>query len=155
MLAHSMVLQAKNGESSISTVWNELWPAYEGFLNVLETEAQVGQHPTIISLASTSVADLLPYLHSLKTSLSLDTSTHVAILNRLRMLNHGDSSSGKITRAVRAISEPQPEVEGKILLDQIAKELVAAEKIRIAESKRDSPKVVGDKFKKEGRLLTT
>jgi hypothetical protein len=45
MLAHSMVLPAKNGEGSVSTVWNELWPAYEGFLNVLETEAQVGQYP--------------------------------------------------------------------------------------------------------------
>lgn len=64
-------------------------------------------------------------------------------------------SSVQITRAIRAISEPQPEIGVKILLDQIAKELVAAEKIRIAEGKRDSPKVVGDKVKKEGKLLTT
>jgi hypothetical protein len=135
MLAHSMAILAKNGEGSVSKVWNELWPLYEGFLNVLETEAQVGQYPTLISLASTSVADLLIYLYSLKTSLSLDTSAHVAILNRLRMLNHGDSSSGKIIRAIRTMSEPQPVIEAKILLDQIAKEFVAAEKIRIAESK--------------------
>jgi hypothetical protein len=33
------------------------------------------------------------------------------------------------------MSEPQPEIGAEILLDQIAKELVATEKIRIVESK--------------------
>jgi hypothetical protein len=45
MLAHSMVILAKNGEGSVSKVWNALWLEYEGFFNALENEAQVGQHP--------------------------------------------------------------------------------------------------------------
>ena len=32
------------------------------------------------------------YMRSLHSPLAMDTSTHVAILNRLRVLNSGDSS---------------------------------------------------------------
>ncbi|KAF9482782.1 hypothetical protein BDN70DRAFT_800871 [Pholiota conissans] len=95
MLGHSISTIIHNGETVVTGIWNQLWPPFEGLLNVLETEARVGLNPAVISLASTSVADLLLYLRSLSTSLSLDTSAHIAILNRLRILNHGESSLNK------------------------------------------------------------
>lgn len=52
---------------------------------------------TLISLASTSTAELLIFIHSLKNALALDTCGHIAILNRLRALNRGDSSSAKVS----------------------------------------------------------
>lgn len=45
MLAHSISMSTHNGETSVAGVWNELWPAYEGFLDVLDTEARVGAYP--------------------------------------------------------------------------------------------------------------
>jgi len=45
MLANSMSTVVPGGESLVASMWNELWAAYEGFLDVLETEAQVGQYP--------------------------------------------------------------------------------------------------------------
>ena len=45
MLAHSISMSTHNGETSVAGVWNELWPAYESFLDVLDTEARVGAYP--------------------------------------------------------------------------------------------------------------
>lgn len=55
---------------------------------------------------------------------------------------------------MKSLSEPPSEVVKFSFLDQIAKELVAAEKIRIAESKRigDYGRFIGgDRSRKEGR----
>lgn len=60
MLAHSVSASTHNGESSLAGVWNELWPAYESFLNILDTEARVGLYP-----ASTH------YIHSAGSSLTV------------------------------------------------------------------------------------
>ena len=38
-------MSTHNGETSVAGVWNELWPAYESFLDVLDTEARVGAYP--------------------------------------------------------------------------------------------------------------
>lgn len=43
-----LMLSASNSQSipgGAGLVWNELWFAYEGFLDVLDTEAQVGLYP--------------------------------------------------------------------------------------------------------------
>jgi hypothetical protein len=45
MLANSMPGLIQSNEAVINAVWNELWPPYEGFLNVLEGEARVGLYP--------------------------------------------------------------------------------------------------------------
>lgn len=45
MLANSICKFDQSGESVVSGVWNELWPPYEGFLKVLETEAPLGLYP--------------------------------------------------------------------------------------------------------------
>ena len=114
MLANSMSTVVPGGESLVASMWNELWAAYEGFLDVLEMEAQVGQYPvrynpcrccsvltmlywqTLIALASTSIADVLMYMRSVKTSLALETSSHITILNRLKTMVHSDASSSKV-----------------------------------------------------------
>ncbi|KAF9533011.1 hypothetical protein CPB83DRAFT_806739 [Crepidotus variabilis] len=141
------------GETIIAAIWNELWASYESFLDVVETEAQVGLYPTLISLAATSVADLLMYLRSLRSSAALDVSSHLAILARMKAITRADSSATKIVRAMRSLSEPPPEVPANVALDQIAKELVAAEKIRVMESKKtgDHRIMGGDRSRREGR----
>lgn len=45
VIADFMCKLTKGGETLVATVWNELWAAYEGFLDVLETEAQAGLYP--------------------------------------------------------------------------------------------------------------
>ncbi|PPQ66076.1 hypothetical protein CVT26_010818 [Gymnopilus dilepis] len=156
-LVNTLSRQCSGGEDLVMSVWNELWPAYEGFLNVLETEAQAELHPqTLVSLVSTSVADLFLFIHSLKTPLALGTSFHILILHRLQLLNRGDTSSSKLSRAIRIINETPPEIASSaILMDQLAKELIAAEKIRLIESKRDNGRITGDsRYRKEGKLPT-
>uniref|UniRef100_A0A8H8CNC3 Phorbol-ester/DAG-type domain-containing protein n=1 Tax=Psilocybe cubensis TaxID=181762 RepID=A0A8H8CNC3_PSICU len=156
-IADSVSKFVQGGETVVYAVWNELWPGFEGFLGVLETEAQVGLYPTLTSLACTSVAELLLYVHALKSSLALDTASHTIILNRLRSLARGDSLlSGRIARAVKTMSEPPTEtLRSNILFEQIGKELIAAEKIRIMESKRDYGRMPGERSRKEGRALAT
>jgi len=147
MLVQSLSPLAVGGE--IFTIWNELWLAQESLLNVLEMEAQTGLYPTLISLACTSIVDILMYMRSLHSPLAMDTSTHVAILNRLRVLNSGDSS--KVVRAIRFMSETTPVVANRLLLVQIVKELIAAEKLRVVETKQDHSRVTGDRFRKDMR----
>jgi len=149
MLVQSLSPLAVSGETQIFTVWNELWLAQESLLNVLEMEAQTGLNPTLISLACTSIAGILMYMRQLRSPLATDTSTHVAILNRLRALNNGDSS--KVVRAIRFMSEPSPVVTNRLLLVQIVKELIAAEKLRVVETKQDHSRVAGDRFRKDTR----
>jgi len=155
MLVQSLSPLAAGREAPIFTVWNELWLGQESLLNVLEMEAHPGLYPTLISLASTSMVDILIFMRSLRSPLAIDTSTHVAILNRLRVLNNGDSTSSKVIRAIRFMSETTPEVASRVLLDQIAKELMASEKLRVAETKRDHGRMTGDRFRKDMRLSTT
>lgn len=44
MLANSRSLVIPGGETLVFGAWNELWSSYETFLDVLDTEAQVGLH---------------------------------------------------------------------------------------------------------------
>ena len=52
------------------------------------------------------------------------------------------------------MSETTPEVTSRILLDQIVKELVAAEKLRVVDTKRDNGRMAGERFRKDMRLPT-
>ncbi|KAF8910955.1 hypothetical protein CPB84DRAFT_1842225 [Gymnopilus junonius] len=157
ILVNGLSHEYEGREGMVSSVWNELWPAYEEFLTVLETEAQAGLRPTLISLTSTSVADLFLFIHSLKISLALDTSAHILILNRLQSLNHGESSLNKISRAIRNMTEsPSDVVSNSLLMDQLAKEQIAAEKIRLIDSKRDNGRIVGDnRHRRDAKLAMT
>ena len=53
------------------------------------------------------------------------------------------------------MSETTPEVATRVLLDQIVKELIAAEKLRAVEGKRDHGRTTGDRFRKDMRLPAT
>jgi len=59
---------------------------------------------TLVSLALASVADLLLYIHSLRTILSLEKHSHLAILYRLKTISRGDSSGNKV-RPLRCLTE--------------------------------------------------
>src|SRR6266545_4866990 len=45
MLSNSISTGTSDCQITVSGIWNELWPTYEGFLEVIETEAHVGFHP--------------------------------------------------------------------------------------------------------------
>ena len=45
MLSASRSQTIGGREALTSEIWNELWYAYEGFLDVLDMEAQVGLYP--------------------------------------------------------------------------------------------------------------
>ncbi|KAF4615386.1 hypothetical protein D9613_003079 [Agrocybe pediades] len=154
MVADFMCKLTKGGDTMIASVWAELWAAYDGFLHVLEIEAQARMNPTLITLASTSTADLLIFIHSLKNALALDTSSHIAILNRLRALNKGDSASTRaVNRALRLMMEPPSDpINLDLFFDQTAKELLAAEKLRMMNATRDN-RIAGDRYRKEGKIL--
>lgn len=52
---------------------------------------------TLATLTASSVADLFMFLYSIRTSVTLQTSTHIAALHRLRALSvGGESLSGKV-----------------------------------------------------------
>ncbi|PPR08077.1 hypothetical protein CVT24_010538 [Panaeolus cyanescens] len=102
-LVHLQSQHTTGGERMISSVWSELWSAYEGFLNVLETEAQVPFYATLISLTSSSMADLFIYMRSLRTSIALDTAQHISVINRLRTMTQGDSTFQKVSPQVFAL----------------------------------------------------
>jgi hypothetical protein len=53
MLSASSSQTTSGREVIISEIWNELWFAYEGFLDVLDMEAQVGLYP--VSFTSRSL----------------------------------------------------------------------------------------------------
>lgn len=97
------------------------------------------------------------YACSLKASLTLETTAHLAILNRLRGLNRGEGSFGKVSptsghsthaydnavqavRALRGTSEGHLEVSVDVLLQQCIKDIVATEKLRVVDVKREPGK---------------
>jgi hypothetical protein len=57
MLSASSSQTTSGREVIISEIWNELWFAYEGFLDVLDMEAQVGLYP--VSFTSRSLCHRL------------------------------------------------------------------------------------------------
>ncbi|KAK2466896.1 hypothetical protein APHAL10511_001154 [Amanita phalloides] len=115
-------------------VWNELWPPFETL--AFNAEKQNG-HPSLTLLISSSVADLFIFLHSLHTPLSLQTTLRIATLDRLKTMASMGSASRKVTRAIHNLSQPPISLPSEVLVDQASKEIVAAEKLRVLETKRE------------------
>jgi hypothetical protein len=113
----------------------------------------------LITVTWSSVADLLVFVQQLRSPLALETSTHMAILTRLRSLS-GDSLKSKLQRAMRNMSEPPLEIPFEAMVNQTGKEIVAAEKYAALDAKRDLAKgpqdrrAVQDRHRKEGRIPT-
>ena len=74
-----------------------------------------------------------------------------------RRLNkqQGLLSLERVARAIRFMSETAPEVASRVLLDQIVKELMAAERLRVVETKRDHGRITGNRKDTSMRLPTT
>jgi len=64
MLSNSISGERSERQITVSGVWNELWSAYEGFLDVIETEAHVGFHPVCCFLGCFKVSDTIALLDS-------------------------------------------------------------------------------------------
>lgn len=111
----------------------------------------------LCSLVAGSVADLHLFLATLHSPLVLQTSSHVNLLNRLKDMGRSgrDVTVSKvvlnlcvlscftvakfwqITRALRALTDPPSEVSLQVLINQIGKEIVATEKVRMLETKKE------------------
>ncbi|KAJ3540869.1 hypothetical protein NMY22_g4125 [Coprinellus aureogranulatus] len=114
MVAHRVSETTRAGDVTMLRVWNE----------------------TLLILASATIADLLIFLRNLRTPLALDIARHMEILSRLKAAR-GEVENAKVTRAIRAMSEAPADISFEHMLEQIAKETIAAEKMKNLEAKRE------------------
>lgn len=144
MVAQQTSIATREGERFIMRVWNGVWPMFDNALNALEMEAQAGGPPsTLMVLMSTSVVDLFSFLRTLHAPLALDLSLQASVMKRIKAAS-GESSHLKFNRTARGVeSAPEPNFEG--LVQQAAKDLIATEKLRIAESRREFGKAGMDR----------
>ncbi|KAJ7709877.1 hypothetical protein B0H17DRAFT_1029591 [Mycena rosella] len=138
LMAQRISLTDNGGNATALMVWNELWPPFEAMIGILEADFQMGMSMTTASLTWSTVADLFIFLRCLRTPLALETSSQIATLHRLRSLGAQDSSMGKLSRALKILSEPPPDIGTDILVNQAVKDVVAAEKVRVLEARRDA-----------------
>lgn len=107
------VLEDRNA----SLVWNELWPPFERLISLSETDAEMGdltvrrtqcpyqvfyshmchsETQPIATLVWSSIADILLFLRSMRSTISLDSASHIATLDRIKSLAKNESSSSKV-----------------------------------------------------------
>ncbi|KAJ2931375.1 hypothetical protein H1R20_g5743, partial [Candolleomyces eurysporus] len=144
MLAQRVSNMTGAGDGPMLRVWNELWPVFESIIDGLEVEARAGLSSTLLVLASTTVADLLLFLRNLRSPLALELTSHMETLNRLKTAK-GETDNSKMAKAVRAMSEAPAEISIESILEQTAKELIAIEKMKSLEVKRE-------RFRKDPRM---
>ncbi|KAJ7235476.1 hypothetical protein B0H12DRAFT_1141671 [Mycena haematopus] len=140
LLAQRKSQTDNGGNATALMVWNELWPPFEAMVGILEAGFQMGMSMTTASLTWSTVAELFIFLRCLRTPLALETSSQIATLNRLRSNGVQDSSMNKIARALKVLSDPPPDIGLDILVNQAVKDVVAAEKVRVLEARRDTSK---------------
>ncbi|THH07445.1 hypothetical protein EW145_g3377 [Phellinidium pouzarii] len=150
----SSLAQMFGGNRNASLVWNELWPAFERLVALSESDAEAGDVTPISTLLWSSVADIIMFLGILRSAISLEASSHIAVLNRIKNLGRGESFSGKFARTVKSISEPQPEMATVDLLAQASHELLAAEKLHALETKKEIGKMHSDRSRRDLRVPT-
>ncbi|KAJ7449837.1 hypothetical protein FB451DRAFT_1286715 [Mycena latifolia] len=141
LLAQQISSADNGGNATALMVWNELWPPFEAMIGILEADFQMGMSMTTASLTWSTVAELFIFLRCLRTPLALETSSQIATLKRLRSLGAQDSSMGKLSRALKILSDPPPDIGVDILVNQAVKDVVAAEKVRMLEARRDASRV--------------
>ncbi|KAG6814363.1 hypothetical protein H0H92_010949 [Tricholoma furcatifolium] len=121
-------------DSQAFRIWNELWPPFDSILKQFEVDPGGGLYSAIGTLVLSSVADLLVFMRTLHTPIALQASSHITTLNRLRQLTPGAIGNQKVNRALRSMSEAPPESSLETLIDQTAKDIMAAEKLRVLEA---------------------
>ncbi|KAI5122947.1 hypothetical protein M0805_006828 [Coniferiporia weirii] len=141
-------------DRNASLVWNELWPPFEKLVGLSEADAEVGEITPIATLVWSSIADIFLFLGSLRSTISLEVSSHFAVLNRMKNLGKGDSFAGKFVRTVSNLFEPPPEMTTAALVAQASHELLAAEKLHALETRRELGRVHPDRSRRDVRVPT-
>ncbi|PBK96908.1 hypothetical protein ARMGADRAFT_1010439 [Armillaria gallica] len=137
MLAQKRATKEDEGSISPFMVWNELWPPFESLVNVFEAEVQVGLSMTLAMLTWSTVAELFLFVRALHSPVASESASHIGLLKRLKSLGRGEAHTSKLSRALRSMSEPPPEIPIGNHINQAAKDLIAAEKLRILEARRE------------------
>ncbi|KAH8117558.1 hypothetical protein DFH11DRAFT_1504486 [Phellopilus nigrolimitatus] len=158
MLADDAIVLSTTDHASenrnILMVWNELWPPFERLVSLSEADAEAGDITPIATLVWTSVADIFLFLRIMRSTISLESMSHIAILNGLRALSKGESSTGKFARTLNSISEPPPEMPMAGMLAQIEHEMLAAEKLHALETRREIGRIHPDRSRRDLRMPT-
>jgi len=121
-----------NEDAATRMIWNELWPSFALLVDSFEPEART----SLAALTWSSVADLFMFVRQSRSDVAHEASSHVALLSRLQRWSAGDSvTSNKLNRALRSMSEPPVDAPMEVLISQIAKSIVAEEKLVVLEAK--------------------
>lgn len=106
----------------------------------------------------------------MRSVIALESSSHIATLNRVRVLGRGESATGKVhsfilwveykiddpvtkvSRAVHSMSEPPLDVSLEMLTSQAAHDIMAAEKLHALGIKREVGRTIPDRNRREMRL---
>ncbi|KAI0273752.1 hypothetical protein BC834DRAFT_227074 [Gloeopeniophorella convolvens] len=134
-------------------IWNELWPPFANLITVHDVDTPKGQNTPLWSATSSVIADLFHFLGEFHSSLTLETAVHEAILNRLRVSGPPDGPNSKLVRTLRDIHEPVPKASWTTLLDQVKKDILAAEKLEMLEARDLSKATNQDKHRRESRAI--
>jgi len=121
-----------NEDAATRMVWDELWPPFALLADSFEPEPRT----SLAALTWSSVADLFLFVGQSRSNIAHEAASHVALLGRLQRWSVGDTATGnRLTRALRCISEPPVDVPMDVLVSQIAKSIVAEEKLVALETK--------------------
>ncbi|TFK29961.1 hypothetical protein FA15DRAFT_684259 [Coprinopsis marcescibilis] len=131
MVAKETSAELGLGDGPIIRVWNALWPVFENVLTALESDARAGLSSTLMVLASKSVTELFTFLRTLQTPIALDLVSRTEVINRLKAAN-GDTSQSRL-RGARRMVETTQDATLESIVPQIARELIATEKLRMAD----------------------
>ncbi|KAL0581716.1 hypothetical protein V5O48_000298 [Marasmius crinis-equi] len=130
ILAQKKSAEVGTGNDIALKVWDTLWPPFETLVNVFEMEVQAGLPMTLALLTWSTVADLFVFLRNLRSPVALHTSSQIATLERLKSLGRGDTHIGKLSRAIRMMKEPPVPLSHEGMMNQLAKDIIATEKLR-------------------------
>ncbi|KAG7092480.1 hypothetical protein E1B28_008832 [Marasmius oreades] len=131
MLAQKKSTRIGAGDDFALKVWEHLWPPFEALLSAFAPEVQAGLPMTLALLVWSTVADLFVFVRNLRSSVTLHTSSQLLILEGLKSLGTGsDAQVGKLSRAIRSLNEPPSYLSNEAMIDQVAKDIIATEKLR-------------------------
>jgi len=148
------VVLVDNENAAIRMVWNELWPPFALLADSFEPEPRT----SLAALTWSSVADLFLFVRQSRSDMAHEASSHIALLSRFQRWSIGDSAtSNRLNRALRSMSEPPVDVPMNVLVSQIAKSIVAEEKLVVLEAKSreaSASKAVQERPRRDVRLPT-
>jgi len=146
------VVLEDNEDAATRMVWNELWPSFALLVDSFDPEART----SLATLTWSSVADLFLFVRQSHADVAHEASSHVALLSRLHRLSVGDSAtSNRLSRALRSMSDLPADIPMDVLVSQIAKTIVAEEKLVVLEAKsREAPgsRAVQERPRRDVRL---